>query len=86
MQGGPQVNHASCWPAGKIDFNMGGNLFEQFNFAENNVPMVDGRGDLPEGSAGPDRPSRTSGIDEFEDLQGQAILIGKDGRVTSGCG
>ena len=38
--GGPQVNHMQLLAAGKIDFNMGGNLFEQFNFTQNNVPMV----------------------------------------------
>ena len=31
-QGGPQVNHIQLLAAGKIDFNMGGNLFDQFNF------------------------------------------------------
>ena len=31
-QGGPQVNHSQLLAAGKIDFNMGGNLFGQFNF------------------------------------------------------
>ena len=25
--------------AGRIDFNMGGNMFEQFNFVQNDVPM-----------------------------------------------
>ena len=31
-QGGPQVNHSQLLAAGKIDFNMGGNLFGQFNY------------------------------------------------------
>src|SRR5687768_4535856 len=39
-QGGPQVNHAQLLAAGRIDFNMGGNLFEQFNFTQSQVPMV----------------------------------------------
>jgi len=39
-QGGPQVNHAQLLAAGKIDFNMGGNLFGQFNYVQSKVPMV----------------------------------------------
>ena len=39
-QGGPQVNHSQLLAAGKIDFNMGGNLFGQFNYTQDNVPMV----------------------------------------------
>ena len=39
-QGGPQVNHSQLLAAGKIDFNMGGNLFGQFNYTQANVPMV----------------------------------------------
>src|ERR687892_666746 len=36
-QGGPQVNHAALLASGAIDFNMGGNLFEQFNFVQNDI-------------------------------------------------
>ncbi len=39
-QGGPQVNHSQLLAAGKIDFNMGGNLFGQFNFLQNKVPVT----------------------------------------------
>ena len=38
--GGPQVNHAQLLAAGKIDFNMGGNVFEAFNYVQNDIPMV----------------------------------------------
>ena len=38
--GGPQVNHAQLLAAGKIDFNMGGSMFEAFNYVQNDVPMV----------------------------------------------
>ena len=39
-QGGPSVNHQQLLVAGKIDFNMGGNMFSAFNYALNDVPMV----------------------------------------------
>src|SRR4051794_1371559 len=39
-QGGPQVNHGQLLAAGRIDFGVGANLFEQFNFTQNGVPMV----------------------------------------------
>ena len=38
--GGPQVNHAALVAAGKLDFYMGGNLFGQFNFTQNGVPVT----------------------------------------------
>jgi NitT/TauT family transport system substrate-binding protein len=39
-QGGPQVNHPQLLAAGRIDFNMGSNVFEDLNFVQSNVPMV----------------------------------------------
>jgi NitT/TauT family transport system substrate-binding protein len=39
-QGGPNVNHNQLLVSGKIDFNMGGNMFSAFNFAQQDVPMV----------------------------------------------
>ena len=38
--GGPQVNHKQLLAAGKIDFNMGGNVFGAFNYVQNDIPMV----------------------------------------------
>src|SRR5262245_18384100 len=38
--GGPQVNHAQLLAAGKIDFNMGANAFNAFNFVQNEIPMT----------------------------------------------
>ena len=60
-QGGPQVNHSQLLAAGKIDFNMGGNLFEQFNFTAEQRADGHGRGRVPEGPAGADRRTRTPG-------------------------
>ena len=39
-QGGPQVNHAQLMASGRIDFNMGGNLFGQFNSTQNGIPII----------------------------------------------
>lgn len=80
-QGGPQVNHAQLLAAGRIDFNMGGNLFEQFNFTQSNIPMVTVAAIFQKEPqvllAHPD-----SGIDGFEDLAGKTIFISNDGRQT----
>lgn len=80
-QGGPQVNHAQLLAAGRIDFNMGGNLFGQFNFTQNDIPMVTVAAIFQKEPqvllAHPD-----SGIDGFEDLAGKTIFIANDGRET----
>jgi NitT/TauT family transport system substrate-binding protein len=80
-QGGPQVNHSQLLAAGKIDFNMGGNLFEQFNFTQNNVPMVTVAAVFQKDPqvliAHPD-----TGIRGFQDLKGKTILLSSDGRLT----
>jgi NitT/TauT family transport system substrate-binding protein len=79
--GGPQVNHAQLLAAGKIDFNMGGNLFEQFNFVQNDIPMVTIAAVFQKDPqilmAHPDQ-----GFDDLADLKGHPILISQDGRTT----
>jgi NitT/TauT family transport system substrate-binding protein len=79
--GGPQVNHSQLLAAGRIDLNMGGSLFEQFSFLQNDVPMVTVAAFFQKEPqvllAHPD-----AGIDSFEDLKGKTILLGNDGRLT----
>ena len=79
--GGPQVNHSQLLAAGRIDLNMGGNMFEQFNFTQNDVPMVTVAAIFQKEPqvllAHPD-----AGIDSFEDLKGKTLFIGNDGRLT----
>ena len=79
--GGPQVNHSQLLAAGKIDFNMGGNLFEQFNFTENNVPMVTVAAIFQKEPqvliAHPD-----AGVKELADLDEKTFFISNDGRQT----
>jgi NitT/TauT family transport system substrate-binding protein len=40
MPGGPQVNNRALLLAGKIHFNMGGNMLEAFSAVQENVPVV----------------------------------------------
>lgn len=39
VPGGPQVNNRALMLAGKIDFNMGGNLLEQFSAVQEGIPL-----------------------------------------------
>jgi NitT/TauT family transport system substrate-binding protein len=79
--GGPQVNHAQLLAAGQIDFNMGGNVFEQFNFVQNDIPMVTVAATFQKDPqilmAHPGQ-----GYDDLADLKGHPILISQDARTT----
>ncbi len=79
--GGPQVNHAQLLAAGKIDFNMGGNVFEAFNYVQNAVPMVVIAAIFQKDPqilmAHPDQ-----GFETLADLKGHPILISQDARTT----
>ena len=80
-QGGPQVNHSQLLAAGKIDFNMGGNLFGQFNYTQANVPMVTVAAIFQKEPqvllAHPD-----TGVKELADLDDKTFFISNDGRQT----
>jgi len=79
--GGPQVNHAQLLAAGKIDFNMGANLFEAFNYVQNDVPMVVVAAIFQKDPqilmAHPDQ-----GFETLADLKDHPILISQDSRTT----
>ncbi|HET6468742.1 MAG TPA: ABC transporter substrate-binding protein [Geminicoccaceae bacterium] len=79
--GGPQVNHAQLLAAGRIDFNMGGNLFGQFNYLQENIPMVTVGAIFQKEPqvlmAHPDQ-----GLDDLADLKDRPILISNDARLT----
>jgi NitT/TauT family transport system substrate-binding protein len=79
--GGPQVNHAQLLAAGQIDFNMGGNVFEQFNFVQNDIPMVTVAAIFQKDPqilmAHPGQ-----GYDGLADMKGHPILISQDARTT----
>ena len=78
-QGGPQVNHSQLLAAGRIDLNMGGNLFGQFNFTQNDIPMVTVAAIFQKEPqviiAHPD-------VTSFAGLKGKTIFLGSDGRLT----
>jgi NitT/TauT family transport system substrate-binding protein len=79
--GGPQVNHRQLLLAGRIDFNMAGNMFAAFNNAENDIPTVMVASMFQKEPqilmAHPD-----VGHDSLEDLKGTPILISNDARLT----
>jgi NitT/TauT family transport system substrate-binding protein len=80
-QGGPQVNHSQLLAAGRIDFNMGGNLFGQFNFTQNRVPMVTVAAIFQkEPQVLLAHPG--AGVDGFDDLAGKTLFLSNDGRLT----
>jgi NitT/TauT family transport system substrate-binding protein len=79
--GGPQVNHRQLLLAGKIDFNMAGNMFAAFNNAQNDIPTV------MVASIFQKEPQILMahpgvGHDSLEDLKGKPILISNDARLT----
>ena len=79
--GGPQVNHGQLLAAGRIDFNMGGNMFTSFNYVENDIPAVTIAAIFQKEPqvllAHPDQ-----GIESFADLRDKTILVGQGGRIT----
>jgi NitT/TauT family transport system substrate-binding protein len=79
--GGPQVNHSQLLAAGKIDFNMGGNVFGAFNYVQNDIPMVTVAAIFQKDPqilmAHPDQ-----GFETLADLKGHPILISQDARTT----
>lgn len=80
-QGGPQVNHTQLMAAGRVDFNMGGNLFGQFNFTQNKVPVVTVAAIFQkEPQVLMAHPG--TGVASFADLKGKTMIIGNDGRLT----
>jgi NitT/TauT family transport system substrate-binding protein len=80
-QGGPQVNHSQLLAAGKIDFNMGGNLFGQFNYTQANVPMVTVAAIFQkEPQVLLAHPG--TGVEEIADLDDKTMFISNDGRQT----
>lgn len=79
--GGPNVNHRQLLLAGKVDFNMAGNMFAAFNNAQNDIPTV------MIASIFQKEPQILMahpgvGHDSLEDLAGKPILISNDARLT----
>ncbi len=80
-QGGPQVNHDQLLAAGRVDLNMGGNLFGPFNFLREHVPIVTVAAIFQkEPQVLLAHPG--TGISSLADLKGHRLLLGNDGRNT----
>ncbi len=80
-EGGPQVNYRQLIAAGRLDFYMGGDLFGQFEFLRQGVPVVTVAAIFQKEPqallAHPD-----VGIDGLEDLAGRTLLISAIGQLT----
>ena len=79
--GGPQVNQRQLLLAGKIDFNMAGNMFAAFNNAENGIPTVMVAAMFQKE---PQILMAHPGVghDSLEALVGKPIMISSLGRLT----
>ena len=79
--GGPQVNHRQLIAAGRLDFYMGGNMFGQFDFLREGIPVVSVAAlfqkDPQAMLAHPE-----SGIESFADLAGRKLFIAPFGQLT----
>jgi NitT/TauT family transport system substrate-binding protein len=80
-EGGPQVNHRQLIAAGRLDFYMGGNMFGQFDFLREGVPVVTVAAIFQkEPQALLAHPG--VGIDDLDDLAGRTLLIAPFGQLT----
>lgn len=80
-QGGPQVNFRQLLAAGQLDFYMGGNMFGQFDFLKEGVPVVTVAAMFQkEPLALLAHPG--AGIDSFADLEGRTILLSAFNKLT----
>jgi ABC-type nitrate/sulfonate/bicarbonate transport systems, periplasmic components len=78
-QGGPQVNNRALLLAGKIEFNMGGNLLEAFDAVDQNIPLrVVSAAFQKEPQVLMTHPGE--GLDTFEDLkQAEQYILSDQG-------
>ena len=79
--GGPQVNHRQLIAAGRLDFYMGGNMFGQFDFLREGVPVVSVAA-LFQKDPQAMLAHPGSGIKSFADLAGRTLFIAPFGQLT----
>jgi NitT/TauT family transport system substrate-binding protein len=81
LQGGPQVNNRLLLAAGRIDFNMGANMIQAFDAAQQGIPIVAIASMFQKDPivllSHPD-----AGFDRFTDLPKATAFIGKDALVS----
>lgn len=80
-QGGPQVNHSQLLAAGRIDFNMGGNLFNSLNYPAQKIPVVTVAAMFQKD---PQVLISHPGVgnDSLAALKGKTIFVSGDGRAS----
>lgn len=79
--GGPQVNHRQMIAAGRLDFYMGGNMFGQFDFLREGVPVVSVAA-LFQKDPQAMLAHPGSGVESFADLAGRTLFISPFGQLT----
>jgi NitT/TauT family transport system substrate-binding protein len=79
LPGGPQVNNRALLLAGKIDFNMGGNMLEPFSALDQDIPVrVIGASFQKEPQVLMSHPGQ--GLDTWEDLKkAEQYILGDQG-------
>jgi NitT/TauT family transport system substrate-binding protein len=79
--GGPQVNHRQLIAAGRLDFYMGGNMFGQFDFLREGIPVVSVAAIFQKDPQAMLAHPGT-GVEGFADLKGRTLFIAPFGRLT----
>jgi NitT/TauT family transport system substrate-binding protein len=81
MPGGPQVNNRALMLAGRIDYNMGGNLLEAFSAVQEGIPVVVVAASFQkEPQVILSHPGRVSSFEELKTLP--VLLIGDAGYAS----
>lgn len=79
--GGPQVNYRQLIAAGRLDFYMGGNMFGQFDFLREGVPVVSVAAIFQKDPQAMLAHPGT-GVEGFADLAGKTLFIAPFGKLT----
>jgi NitT/TauT family transport system substrate-binding protein len=81
LQGGPQVNNRLLLAAGRIEFNMGANMIQAFDAAQEGIPIV-AIASLFQKDPIVLLSHPGAGFDKFEDLPKATAFIGKDALIS----
>ena len=79
--GGPQVNHRQLIAAGRLDFYMGGNMFGQFDFLKEGIPVVSVAAIFQKDPQAMLAHPGT-GVEGFADLEDRTLFIAPFGQLT----
>lgn len=79
--GGPQVSPQQILMAGKVDFAMGSNSYNAFNYVRQNIPMVI-VGTVFQKNPQAIMTHKGVGLDSLESLKGKPVFISSTSRAT----